>query len=330
MKAMILAAGFGTRLKPLTNELPKPLFPVLNRPILEHAIHFLKSQGIREIAINLHHQPEKIINYFGDGKSFGVNLHFSKEEEILGTAGGIKNCESFLKDETFLVINSDVLADVNLKDVLNFHKEKNSKLTLVVRKVGEAEKYKSIQRVEEGRIVHFLGHSIKNPEPTTQVMFTGIQIMEPEIFSRIPENKFCGTTEDVFPGMIQEGLPVYGFLHRGYWIDMGTRETYIQAQRDALDGKVSLKIASSRNPEGPLLVPPIHMGKNCEISQNAQIGPYAILGDGCRIRSGAVVENSILWSKATVGGNINVQNCIIGEGVTVDASVKDTSLAPEA
>ena len=319
MKAMILAAGFGTRLKPLTNDLPKPMFPVLNHPILEHAINFLSSQGIKEIAINLHHQPEKIIDYFGDGKDFRVKLQYSKEENILGTAGGIKKLELFLKDETFLVINSDVLADVNLNDVLKFHREKKSKLTLVVRKDSNAEKYDSIQRVEEGRIVHFLGHSIKNSAPTTRVMFTGIQIMEPDIFSRIPENKFCGTTEDVFPGMINEGLPVYGYLHKGYWIDMGTRETYIQAQKDAMDGKVVLKNSSSRNPEGPLVVPPVHIGKNCEISQGAQVGPYAVLGDGCRIRPGAVVENSILWPGSTIGNDSTIKNCIISQGTCVDS-----------
>jgi NDP-sugar pyrophosphorylase family protein len=329
MKALILAAGFGTRLKPLTNELPKPLFPVLNRPILEHTLHFLSSQGIKEIAINLHHRPEKIIDYFGDGKDFGVNLHYSKEEKILGTAGGIKKLQSYFQDETFLVINSDVFADINLNEVLKFHKEKKSKLTLVVRQDANVQKYKSIQRVEEGRIVHFLGKEIKNSSPVTQVMFTGIQIMEPDIFPRIPEDKFCGTTEDVFPGMIQDELPVYGFLHDSYWIDMGTRETYIQAQSDALDGKLLLKTSSSRNPEGPFVVPPIHIGRNCEISQGAQVGPYAVLGDGCRLLSGAVVENSILWAGTTVGNNSSVQNSIIGEGVAINSenNVKDSSLS---
>ena len=119
MKALILAAGFGTRLKPLTNDLPKPMFPVLNRPILEHALHFLSSQGIKEIAINLHHQPEKIIDYFGNGKNFNVKLHFSKEENILGTAGGIKKLELFFKDEAFLVINSDIPSTVmELEDLI--------------------------------------------------------------------------------------------------------------------------------------------------------------------------------------------------------------------
>lgn len=330
MKAMILAAGFGTRLKPLTNDLPKPLFPVLNRPVLEHTLHLLSSQGIREIIVNLHHQPEKVINYFGNGKKFGVDLHYSKEEKILGTAGGIKKQQHFLKDDSFWVINSDILADVDLNDALAFHKEKKSKLTLVARQVSDPKKHKPIQRVEEGRIVNFLGHSIKNSKPVTQVMFTGIQIMEPDIFSRIPENKFCGTTEDVFPGMIQDGLPVYSFLQKGYWIDMGTRETYIQAQADALDGKLKLKASASRNPEGLLAAPPVYIGKNCEISQDAQVGPHVVLGDGCRLRSGARVENSILWPGATVGNGLTVQNSIIGAGVTVEKNIKGESLASES
>jgi len=328
MKAMILAAGFGTRLKPLTLGLPKPMFPVLNRPLLEHTLNFLSSNGIQDIIVNVHHLPEKIVEHFGDGSDFGVRLQFSREEEILGTAGGLKKAQSFLEEETFLVMNSDVLADIDLDKVLSFHKEKNSCLTLVVRKDVEPEKYKSIELAGDRRITRFVKASIKNPPATTQrVMFTGIQIMEPEIFSRIPENKFYGTAEDVFPPMIDEGLPIYGYLHDKYWIDMGTRETYIQAQADALEGRLSLKTSPTKNPEGPLVVPPVHIGKDCEISNDAQVGPYAVLGDGCRLRSGAVVENSILWEGATIGSGASVKNSIIGKGVAVEngAQVINTS-----
>jgi len=323
MKAMILAAGFGTRLKPLTNDLPKPLFPILNRPILEHTLHFLRSHSIREVAINLHHKPEKIINYFGDGKKFETDLHYSQEKKILGTAGGIKKLQDFFKDDSFWVINSDVLADVDLNDVLKFHKEKKSKLTLVVRQVFNTDQYRSIERDDDGRIVNFLGHSIMNSKRATQVMFTGIQIVEPDIFSRIPENKFCGTTEDVFPGMIKDGLPVYGYLHQGYWADIGTRETYIQAHIDALDGKLILRTPSSRNSDGYLAMKPVHIGENCKIAQDAQIGPHTVLGNNCYLKPGAVVKNSILWSGATVGNGCTVENSIIGEGVTIDQNVKD-------
>jgi NDP-sugar pyrophosphorylase family protein len=330
MKAMILAAGFGTRLKPLTLSLPKPMFPVLNRPLLEHTLNLLSTQGIQDIIVNVHHLPNKIIEHFGDGSDFGVRLQFSREEEILGTAGGIKMAQSFLEGESFLVINSDVLADIDLNKVLSFHKEKNSCLTLVVRKDAHPEKYKPIELAEGGRITRFVDASIKEPPVTTQrVMFTGIQIMEPEIFSRIPSGKFFGTAEDVFPNMIKEELPVYGILHEKYWIDMGTRETYIQAQADALEGKLTLKTSSSRNPEGPLMVPPVHIGKDCEISNDAQIGPHVVLGDGCRIRSGAVVENSILWDGATIGSDATVQNSIIGRDVAVEngAKIIDNSLS---
>jgi NDP-sugar pyrophosphorylase family protein len=329
MRAMILAAGFGTRLKPLTIGLPKPMFPVLNRPLLEHTLNFLSSQGIQDIIVNVHHLPEKIIEYFGDGTDFGVRLQFSREEEILGTAGGLKKAQSFLEKETFMVMNSDVLADINLDSVLKFHKQKKSCLTLVVRQDAEPEKYRPIHLADDGRITRFVDASIKHSSTTTQrVMFTGIQIMEPEIFSRIPANKFCGTTEDIFPTMIEEELPVYGYLHEKYWIDMGTRETYIQAQADALEGRLALKNSPSRNPEGPLVVPPVHIGKGCEISNDAQVGPHAVLGDGCRLRSGAVVENSILWKGATIGSDATVQNSIIGKGVAIEngAQVVDDSL----
>jgi NDP-sugar pyrophosphorylase family protein len=326
---MILAAGFGTRLKPLTIGLPKPMFPVLNRPLLEHTLNFLNSQGIQDIIVNVHHLPEKIVEYFGNGSDFGVRLQFSKEEEILGTAGGLKKAQSFLEKETFLVLNSDVLADISLDRVLKFHKEKNSCLTLVVRQDDEPEKYSPIHLADEGRITRFVDATLKYPPTKTQrVMFTGIQIMEPEIFSRIPMNKFCGTTEDIFPAMIEEGLPVYGYLHKKYWIDMGTRETYIQTQADALEGRLALKTSPSRNPEGPLIVPPVHIGKDCEISNDAQVGPHTVLGDGCRLRSGAVVENSILWQGATIGSDATVQNSIIGKSVAIvnGAQVVDASL----
>ena len=326
---MILAAGFGTRLKPLTIGLPKPMFPVLNRPLLEHTLQFLSSQGIQDIIVNVHHLPEKIIEYFGDGKDFGVRLQFSREEEILGTAGGLKKAQSFLEKETFLVLNSDVLADINFDSVLKFHKEKNSCLTLVVRQDDEPEKYRPIHLADDCRINRFVDASIKHPTINIQrVMFTGIQIMEPEIFSRIPANKFCGTTEDIFPTMIEKGLPVYGHLHEKYWIDMGTRETYIQAQTDALEGRLALKTSPSKNPEGPLVVPPVHIGRDCEISNDAQVGPHAVLGDGCRLRSGAVVENSILWEGATIGSDATIQNSIIGKSVAIEngAQVVDTSI----
>jgi NDP-sugar pyrophosphorylase family protein len=318
MKAMILAAGFGTRLHPLTKTVPKPMVPVLNRPLLERTIELLRLANIQDIAVNVHHLPEQVIAHFGDGSKFGVNLHFSREETILGTAGGIKAAQKFLEGGPFLVINSDIIVDIDLDRVLEFHRERNSCLTLVVREDHSPEKYAPIEIGPDGRIVRFIDTISRNvPDSTRRVMFTGIQIMEPEIFSRIPAGKFCGTTEDVFPEMIEEGLPVFGFLHKDYWIDMGNREQYLQVHKDALDGKVRLKAAVLKNSGKSSIVPPVLIGEDCHIEPGARIGPYAVLGNGCRVESDSVVENSVLWEGVTVGADCTVSRSILGNSVTL-------------
>jgi NDP-sugar pyrophosphorylase family protein len=214
MKAMVLAAGFGTRLQPLTRVLPKPMFPVLGRPLLSHTFDILESANITDVAVNVHHLPDFIINYFEKEKPPDLNLHFSREEKILGTAGGIKKMESFLEGGPFILMNSDIITDIKLDKVIDFHKKNNSKLTLVVRQDISPEQYDSIEICKDGRIVHFVGASSMNiPGNTTRVMFTGIQIIEPEIFKRIPEGQFCGTTENIFPQMIQDEVPVYGYVY---------------------------------------------------------------------------------------------------------------------
>jgi NDP-sugar pyrophosphorylase family protein len=329
MKAMILAAGFGTRLRPLTQTVPKPMVPVMNRPLLERTIELLRSANILDIAVNVHHLPEEVIAHFGDGSSFGVNLHFSREEKILGTAGGIKAVQGFLEGGTFLVINSDIIVDIDLNQVLEFHRERGSCLTLVVREDDSPKKYDPIEIQQDGRIVHFVGaSSMQVSDNTKRVMFTGIQIMEPEIFSRIPEGKFCGTTEDVFPEMIEEGLPVFGYLHRDYWIDMGNREQYLKVHKDALDGKIILKTGLTKIPEGSSIVPPVLMGEGCMIEPGARIGPNVVLGNGCHVKKNAVVENSVLWDGVTVGSDCTVRQSILGNSVTLPekTEVTDQSL----
>jgi len=329
MKAMILAAGFGARLRPLTQTVPKPMVPVLNRPLLERTIELLRLANIQDIAVNVHHLPEQIIAHFGDGSKFGVNLHFSREEKIMGTAGGIKAVEGFLGDGTFLVINSDIIVNIDLCRVLEFHRERGSCLTLVVREDDSPKQYDPIEIQPDGRIVHFVGASSKNiPDNTRRVMFTGIQIMEPEIFSRIPEGKFYGTTEDVFPEMIAEGLPVFGYLHKDYWIDMGNREQYLKVHKDTMDGKTWLTPGPRDRLEGPAIVPPVFAGENCVIEPDAKVGPYVVLGSGCRVKNNSVVENSVLWEGVTVGSDCTVRRSILGSSVTLadKTEVTDRSL----
>ena len=318
MKAMVLAAGFGKRLQPLTRTLPKPMFPVLGRPLLSHTFDLLQSASIDDIAVNIHHLPDSIINYFEKENPPPFNLHFSTEEHILGTAGGIKKMQGFLEDGPFITINSDIITDIDLNKVINFHKNNNSKLTLVVRQDISPEQYDSIEICENGRIVHFIGASSMNiPENTTRVMFTGIQIMEPDIFARIPEGQFCGTTEDIFPQMIQDDFPIYGYLHEGYWNDMGNRESYLQVNTDALNKKVTLKKASTYQSNNPSIISPALVGPNCRISKDSKIGSHSVIGPNCIIESGTVIENSILWGGVTVGAGTTIKRSVIAQNKTI-------------
>ena len=319
MKAMVLAAGFGNRLQPLTRVLPKPMFPVLGRPLLSHTFDILESANISDVVVNVHHLPNSIINHFKKTPPPNMNLNFSQEEKILGTAGGIKKMESFLEDGPFILINSDIITDIKLDEVINFHKKNNSQLTLVVRQDISPEQYDSIEICEDGRIAHFIGaSSMKMPTNTKRVMFTGIQIMEPEIFNRIPAGQFCGTTEDIFPQMIQDKVPVFGYLYDGYWKDMGNRESYLKVNADALDEKVSLKGMPPNKLNSSIIIPPALVGRKCHIEENAKIGPHSVIGPNCKIESGALVENSILWQGVTIGTNATVKNSIIAQNRIIE------------
>lgn len=317
MKAMILAAGFGTRLLPLTRRLPKPLFPVMNRPLVSHTLDWLKAAGIDDVTLNLHHLPEQIVAALGGENQTGI--HFSREEDILGTAGGIKQAERFLGGGPFIVANSDVLADVDLRAVMAFHREKGAALTLVVRR--DARYHDAIDIDDEGRIVHFLGARARgHAGPATRMMFTGIQVMEPGIFDRIPGGRFQATTSDIFPAMVEEGLPVYAYTHKGYWLDLGTPETYLQAHKDALEGSLALR-GHGRPLTGEGLSPPVWAGDGLS-SAGAALGPCAVFGEGCRVAAGAVVENTVCWDEVTVGEGARVKNAILGRGAVVPAGAR--------
>lgn len=319
MKAMVLAAGFGTRLRPLTNRLPKPLFPILGKPVLEHTLRLLAAQEIRDITVNLHHLPEQIEQRIGGAGSLGINLHYSHEEAILGTAGGILRARRFLDGGPFVVLNSDIVTDIDLAPVIDFHRRNKAALTMVLTDANVTGIHDPIELDEHDRVVHLIGASSKNmPEVTSQVTFTGIQILEPEIFDRIPSNQFCGTTSDVYPQMIEDGLPVYGYRHDGYWQDMGTREQYLQVHRDALDGEVLLSgIEPSTHGLHGNTIGPVWIGRGCVIHPDAKVGPYAVLGDGCRIDAGATVHNSVLWEGVHAGQDARVEGCVIAQGVSV-------------
>lgn len=225
MKAMILAAGLGTRLRPLTHVIPKPLIPLFNVPLIRYTLETLKKAKITHVIVNLHHLPKILKQYLKSQKDFKIS--FSYEPQILGTGGGILKAKSFFKQKHFIVMNSDIIMDIDLKKVIQFHIQKKALATMVLRKLKPHESYDAIGLGKDGRILQFKSQNIK--PPLLKTLFTGVHIFEPEIFEYFPKNRknFC-INEDVYTQLIKKGLSIYGFLHKGFWYDIGSVDLYFK------------------------------------------------------------------------------------------------------
>ncbi|MFZ3171861.1 MAG: nucleotidyltransferase family protein [Carboxydocellales bacterium] len=238
MKGMIMAAGVGTRLYPLTKDIPKPMVPIAGRPLMEHIVHLLRKHGITQLVANLHYLPDEIQNYFKDGSEFGVNLKYTLEPELLGTAGGVKNNRDFL-DETFVIVSGDALTDINLGAFMRFHKTKGAIATIALKPMEEVERFGVVITNPEGRIINFQEKPQKE-EALSNLVNTGIYIFEPEIFNYIPNGEFYDFGKDLFPKLALEGASFCGYITEDYWCDVGNLEAYSQAQNDSELGKVKL------------------------------------------------------------------------------------------
>lgn len=245
MKAMVLAAGQGTRLRPLTDTQPKALVPVGGRPMIEYCLLLLRHYGIRDIVINLHHRGEQIENRLADGCGLGLQISYSVEPELLDTGGGLLKARPFLEDDTFIVINTDVLIDLHLDQLLEFHQKQQAAATLVLRPDKDADQYGSMDIDERGRICRFLDTRMpaQSPGPTRKLMFTGVQVLEPKVFDYmdmgLAAHKFS-TTRQTYPRMVAEGQPLYGFCFDGFWQDLGTAERIRQAEHSLAEGEIKL------------------------------------------------------------------------------------------
>jgi mannose-1-phosphate guanylyltransferase len=241
MKAMVLAAGQGTRLRPLTDARPKALVPVRGRPMIEYSLLLLRHYGISDIVINLHHHGEQIETRLGDGSHLGLQISYSIEPELLDTGGGLLKAKPFLQNDTFIVINTDVLIDLHLDQLLKFHKEQKAAATLVLRPDRDADQYGSMDMDEDGRICRFLETSkpVHSHGPIRKLMFTGVQVLEPKVFdymdTAMTAHKFS-TTRETYPRMLSDGQPLYGFCFDGFWQDLGTAERIQEAERSLAAG----------------------------------------------------------------------------------------------
>jgi mannose-1-phosphate guanylyltransferase len=317
MKAMVLAAGLGTRLRPITYEMPKPMVPVLNRPVMEHIVRLLARHGFTETIANLHWFPELIEAHFGDGSAFGVELSYSREERLLGTSGGVRNAAEFLGD-SFLVISGDALTDVDLAAMRDFHESHDGIATLATKRVQDTSQFGVTITGADGRIQGFQ----EKPEPAealSDLANCGIYMFRSEVFDFFPEPgaaKLAGPDDppgfadwatDVFPALLTGDVPFYSHEIDAYWNDIGNLEELRQGNLDALRGAVEVEpgapeVADGVRAASPLgdaeVEAPALIGAGVELGEGVRIEGPAILGDGCRIGDGARIRDSILLEGA--------------------------------
>jgi mannose-1-phosphate guanylyltransferase len=314
---MILAAGLGTRLRPITYAMPKPMVPVLNRPVMEHLVRLLARHGFEQAIANLHWFPELIEGHFGDGSAFGLGLSYSREEQLLGTSGGVRNAAEFLGD-SFLVISGDALTDLDLAAMREFHESHDGVATLATKRVGDTSQFGVAITGADGRIQGFQ----EKPDPAealSDLANCGIYMFRSEIFDFFPapgEAQLAGPDDppgfadwatDVFPALLEGDVPFYSHEIDAYWNDIGNLEELRQGNLDALHGAVEVdpgapEVAAGVRAASPLgeaaVTAPALIGAGVEIGADVRIDGPAILGDGCRIGDGAHLRDSILLEGA--------------------------------
>lgn len=330
MKAVIMAGGKGTRLRPLTCNKPKPMVPVLNKPVMEYAVDLLKKHGITEIAVTLQYLPDVIKDYFGDGSAFGVHLHYFEETVPLGTAGSVKNAEEFL-DEPFLVISGDGITDYDLTAAIDYHRQKGGIVTLVLARESTPLEYGVVMCDEQGKIIRFLEKPSWS-EVFSDTVNTGIYIIQPDIFKYYEANRFFDFSKDLFPLLMGKNESLYGYVAEGYWSDIGSLEQYRQTHYDILDGKVQASVKGKQAPDGVWLgenvtldptvkiTPPVFIGDNCRVSAGVQLGEYAVLGRENVLRGGATVRRSIMWDYNYLDHGVELRGAVLCSHTQVQAN----------
>ena len=324
MKAMVLAAGLGTRLRPITFEVPKPMVPVLDRPVMAHIIGLLDRQGFDEVIANLHHFPETISGYFGDRIEYGF------EEELLGTAGGVREAAPFFGDDPIVIVSGDALTDLDLNALVERHRRAGGIATLTVKKVLDTREYGVVIYDEDGRIQGFQ----EKPEPAealSNLGNCGIYCFDREVFDYFPDRPVVDWARDVFPELLAHDVPFSVHEIEDYWNDVGSLGELRQGTFDALDGKLRLELTGTELEPGLRVgdatdiagvthaEPPVWVGEDCEIGERVRLmGPVAV-GDGCRVGDGAALRNTIVFPGADVPEGAILIDAIAGQSAVVES-----------
>jgi mannose-1-phosphate guanylyltransferase/phosphomannomutase len=327
---MILAAGLGSRLRPLTALLPKPLVPILNRPLLWYLVNHVRQAGIRHIAINLHYRGEQIRSWLGRGEALGVEVTYSEEAELLGSAGAVQRLRQFFGNDPALIVHGDILFDVDLSDVIQYHLSHAARATIVLHPAHQRYNYGIIKVNAHGQIAQFVDQQVPGVSgPLAETLFTGVQILDPAVLDTIVLANVAALTTDVYPTLLRHPSHVYGYLMQGYWSDIGTPRRYWETNMDAARELVGSALRLGPEMEGPTLTarldgPPIggfSSGQACRSSSEGQlaggIGPEVIVGEGCELAEDVRLVQSVLWPRVRVGRGATVEGSIILNDVTI-------------
>jgi mannose-1-phosphate guanylyltransferase/mannose-1-phosphate guanylyltransferase/phosphomannomutase len=314
---MVLAAGLGTRLRPLTYEITKPMVPVLDRPVMEHILELLERHGFDEVIANLHYFPDTIKEYFGE------RISYRYEEELLGTAGGVRACREFFGEEPFLVISGDALTDIDLTKLTARHREAGGIATLSVKKVRDTREYGVVLHDRDGRITGFQEKPAPE-EALSDLGNCGIYVFSPEIFDYFPDRPFADWAQDVFPALLENDVPFYIHEVHEYWNDVGSLGELRQGTFDALEGKLHLEIAGEELapgvtvaggaglPQNGLLDGPVWVGEGVRIGEGVRLTGPVVLGDGSSVGDGAQLRSSIVFPGTEIGAESIVIGAITG------------------
>lgn len=346
VKGFVLAAGFGQRLAPLTQTVPKPLFPIGRLPLIGYALKLLAHHGITDVIVNLHHLAKHLRDALGDGTAYGVKITYSEEQEILGTGGGLKKMHAAL-DDTFIVVNSDILIDIDLDAVLAAHRQGNALATMILRTDPQQKEYGQIEIDPAGRLRRILGHvsptdasSIAAVAPTlTPYMFTGVHVIEPRLLEYIPEGIETSVIHSGYVKALNNDEVLHGFVSHDYWIDAGTPARYWDANLDALTGKASVRYVEMLPPQrspgvcvspsaqvsrAAQLVAPVAIADDVHVGDGAVIGPNVVLARGVHVGRGAKVDTSVALDDVRIDSGATVSRSIVGKkaAIAIDSVTK--------
>ncbi len=324
MKAVVMAGGFGTRIQPLTNSRPKPMLPIINKPMMEHTMMILKDLGVKEFIVLLYFKPEIIKDYFGDGSDFGIKITYVVPDEDYGTAGAVKLAQEHIGDDNFIIISGDLVTDFDFQKIFDYHAEKKSKLTITLTSVDNPLEFGVVIANEEGKIEKFLEKPSWG-EVFSDTINTGIYVIEPEILNYIPKNEEFDFAKDLFPLLMREGIDLMAGYAEGYWRDVGNPESYRDVYDDILTGKVELQARGEKSsfPDAVLyseetydfdrsieFVGTVILGKNVTLKKGVKLN-NVVIGDNVVIGIDSKIRNTVIWNDVNIGRNALLDGCVI-------------------